>query len=170
MATLRKLSGCRLNNIFFFNSIHRSPCFLKQAANKTDGINKDGINTIIEQDKAGDKNASEGHPHPKLTDISGGSGQSGSGGLGKALEMFDRVDKSELTPKSTEQSFAPSDERNRKSVSFATLLRKSKLVEIGNPEGRIVVGTIFDVVDDDLYIDFGGKFHCVCKKPQARAE
>lgn len=51
-------------------------------------------------------------------------------------------------------------------MTFAKMFRQSKFVQLGGLKGRILSGRIVDVVDDDLYVDFGGKFHTVVQRPQ----
>lgn len=49
---------------------------------------------------------------------------------------------------------------------FAQLFKESKFVQLGTLEQKTMIGRIVDVVGDDLYIDYGGKFNCVCKRPE----
>ncbi|CAF2491114.1 unnamed protein product [Rotaria sp. Silwood2] len=51
-------------------------------------------------------------------------------------------------------------------MTFAKMFRQSKFVQLGGLKGRVLSGRIVDAIDDDLYVDFGGKFHAVVQRPQ----
>ena len=55
-----------------------------------------------------------------------------------------------------------------KPMTFAKMFRQSKFVQLGGLKGRLLSGRIVDVVDEDLYVDFGGKFHAVVQRPQTK--
>ena len=54
--------------------------------------------------------------------------------------------------------------------SFEELLEGSQLMKIRRPGGRTVIGKITNICNDDLYVDFGGKFYTVVKKPAINPE
>lgn len=55
---------------------------------------------------------------------------------------------------------------NTEPMTFAKMFRQSKFVQLGGLKGRLISGRIVDVIDDDLYVDFGGKFNAVVQRPQ----
>lgn len=54
--------------------------------------------------------------------------------------------------------------------SFETMFRNSKFVKMLDPVGKKVEGEIIAVVGNNLYVDFGFKFHAVVEKPEADSD
>ncbi|CAF2914596.1 unnamed protein product [Rotaria sp. Silwood2] len=73
---------------------------------------------------------------------------------------------------SNDQSISSITQKNLSSsnqsepMTFAKMFRQSKFVQLGGLKGRVLSGRIVDAINDDLYVDFGGKFHAVVQRPQ----
>lgn len=92
-----------------------------------------------------------------------------------SIDEANSIEKSEKVEETSSSSlvkggFAKSFDKFSGNASFVKLLRNSSLVDLGDPAGKIVEGTIYRVVGDDLYIDFGGKFPCVCTRPEKNGD
>jgi hypothetical protein len=92
-----------------------------------------------------------------------------------ATTNSETIDNKELVTSPTtsvtvEQNIALSDalikQDKQKDLTFAQMFRRSKFVSLGDLNNKYLVGRIVEVVGDDLYIDYGGKFNAVCKRPE----
>lgn len=103
------------------------------------------------------------------------------GGFAKAFEKQSQIQDSQEAV--TNHTF-PSLLRNSKLMDVSNfiyrfilgfivgslILQSIVIFQLGDPSGKVVIGKIFHVVEDDLYIDFGWKFHCVCTRPSNRGD
>ena len=110
------------------------------------------------------KDGGQDHSNIKNTDQGTIKSEKTLSGLKNTFNMFEKVLQQQQEKSNDDVQVKEADTR-----SFATMVRESNLIGIGDPNGRIISGKIIEVVDEDLYIDFGGKFHCVCKKPKSRS-
>ena len=160
MATIVRSKFCKVFRI-------KWPTFWSLSAAKFSSAKETGDNVDLESDICSSDSSVKSDSAESITSTSPvqPSPDKAQSGLQKAIRMFEKVEEMSMS-----DSVQTSKTGDGKPVSFASLLRRSKLIAIGKPEGRVVVGTIIETMNDDLYIDFGGKFHCVCKAPRSNAE
>lgn len=102
-------------------------------------------------------------------------------GFAKALNDFEEIVNAPKQPKVVELVPFKKMLRNSKLFDVSVILSvhdwtKKKLEpslifsQLGDPLNKIVSGKIVNVVQDDLYIDFGWKFNCVCSKPNKNGQ
>lgn len=61
-------------------------------------------------------------------------------------------------------------ESSNEKESFAELFRSSKFTKVLDPVGKKVEANVFAVVGDNMYVDFGCKFHAVVPLPKEQQD
>ena len=88
--------------------------------------------------------------------------QNKSVSTGQAVEVSKNSDTQISSPPSTNNSL---DAANKAPITFAQMFKESQFVNLGDLENKYLIGKVVNVVGDDIYIDYGGKFYCICKIP-----
>ena len=52
--------------------------------------------------------------------------------------------------------------------SFEKMFKETQFVKLGRPAGKVVQGKITHIINDDMYVEFGWKFHAVVKIPRSK--
>ena len=97
---------------------------------------------------------------------------SSEGGLSSFLNVVQSTEK-ELKEKLTIKDDL--EEKNlikdRPTTKFTTLLRYSELIKLGYiKKGFVTKGLITKMIDNTVFIDYGGKFMLISQKPEAENE
>ena len=152
----RSLLKCKQNkmikSIAFCRSVrslvahnHKSLCPLSQRYTSSDTSSNDGS---VTEDLLGQTTDNIAAKQKTLS-------------FAEAFEKFKKLSEESKTPK---KPIDPMDNE-----MFPTMLRYSSFIQMGDPIGKIVVGRIEDVIEEDLYIDFGNKFNAICKRPKVNS-
>ena len=58
------------------------------------------------------------------------------------------------------------DDKNKEDVTFSDLFQRSKFATMLDPANQKVEGKVLAVVNNNMYVDFGFKFHAVVPVPK----